>query len=966
MGDSSMDTDLFSLTYDPLQHLNSIFQDSSSLADLPELLSYTNDYGTRLTKLIQDDQVRYNEFVDTLGKEAEKEIVSAEEQSESEIDDNVNDRDDNGDSNDSVLSFAQLNLEINSLLTDLYSTRTIATNTESSITKMTSTIQKLDQSKKNLVLSMTVLKRLQMLLSAYNQLVELVDNGDKTKGKLKNYGEILNLFSVVIELNNHFKSYKSIDEINQLSRNIHALKIDVTSSIFNDFDQVVNNANKIDGDNLTKACNILDILGDSYRLKLVNWFCDTELKEIRSIFGNLKDEAGALENVSRRYLFFKKLLKNYDDQFKKIFPLNWEVDKELASKFCEFNQSNISQALTTSGDLSGTDGGENTNINVESVVESLTSTLEFENFLTNYFTKKNKLLMQRHPELVLMKPVEYHKTISVSFEPFLKFWLKNQESTLNAKFLEFATPGNYKSNANKPENANGNDESEELSNVFPSSADLFRVYKSILSQLIKLSNGEIMIDLVIFFNNFLVRYSNDILRPLIPQNNDYLVNSSVAESIKYLSLIINTSDYIHSTIDQLEEMLQSLIKPEYKEKLQQTLENTFGRTKELFMVNINECLMKILSKIELDSELNFREMLNTNWRILNEVSGASRYAGNLVKTLSEDLQLSLSGINKSAYIRNLLDKLIDLIIDKFLINLVKLKPINDKIPSQILLDLSLLKNFFKRLPFMANGKNEGNQNGIGTLHSSSSTAEVDQILATEAVMTNDSGVAKDSTSNASDSGPTKKYNFNISKSYLNRMNSQFLKLEQLLKVLMVNSRDYSNLINNYLMIVQDTNFENFIKVLILKGVISQPKPIHSGEKKELLKYKEIFQKNMIELNISQDENSVNHFMTSLNVDANHLPQMIVSSPNSSGNQNNNAVAFNKFMTSPPTASLKNFVQSSPIMSGSLQSLSPNLNNLNFSFKSNSSSSSPNLINKENLEKNLKNNLGKFFNRNSES
>lgn len=218
----------------------------------------------------------------------------------------------------------------------------------------------------------------------------------------------------------------------------------------------------------------------------------------------------------------------------------------------------------------------------------------------------------------------------------------------------------------------------------------------------------------------------------------------------------------------------------------------------------------------------------------------------------------------------------------------------------------------------------------------------------------------------------KKINFTITKSYLNHMNNQFLKLEQILKVLMVNGKDYSGLINNYLCIILDSNFDNFAKILILKGVISQPRPIHSTEKKELLKYRELFEQNVKQLGDDLKLSKNNAVISNLVIDVNSLPQTLTNSRQLTATGTG----------TPPANSLKNFssvLQASPLMAGSLQSLSPNINFASFMNKNNAS---PN-FNKENFEKNLKefaitsetsvkslnenfkSNLGKFFNRGNE-
>lgn len=756
---------------------------------------------------------------------------------------------------------------------------------------------------------MTVVERLQMLLLAYSELSGLVSGA-------KNYAQIHNLFSVVLELNTHFHSYKLVSEINTLSKKIHSLKVDVTNSIFDDFDALVQEHPAKQKDQYLYACKILEILGELYKNKLIEWFCANQLLEIKSVFGNIKDEAGSLENVPRRYVFFKKVLRSYEETYRKYFPLSWQVDKQMAIAFCSFNKENIAEIINVIG---------NSPIGTESTTESLTKTIEFELYLLDYFRKKAAFLIKKVPDLdqkALMENTNFEKTMSVSFEPFLKLWLSSQQGALDSKFLSWT--------AALMAGQNGDSKAETgLTNVYSSLADLFRYYRSVLSQLLKLSNGPIMKELTYFFDFNLLKYL-DILRPGVTLQHDALVAAPMEELALRLGLVINTCDYVITTQDELRETLISLAKEEVKQDLEKVLDDTFEKSKEQYLMVINNALSKIVAKIEIECEMDFREMLNGTWRYVSEVSDYSRYMVNLVKTVNQDLQHVLSDINKSSYNRIILDKLIDLMIEKLTILLVKLKPISETMPSQILFDVALLKSFFKKLPFIKSEKNPVMMSPNFDL----SSTNIDQILKSEP---------------EGDSQDERKYNFSISKLYVTRLDSQFLKLEQILKVLMVSGKEHVDLVNNYLMIIQDYDFDNFIKILVLKGVLMQQRAIHSNEKKAIIKFKEIFEKSLMELDV--DKSVRNPYISNLVVDPSQLPSHVANQI-----QNNPIVKF-----LPPSGSLKNFnsiISQSPLINNSLQSLSPNLS---FPFNG---SGSPGLT-KENLEKNfkelnLKQNLGKFF------
>lgn len=108
------------------------------------------------------------------------------------------------------------------------SVRERAIQTEQTITEMTADIKRLDNTKKNLTLSMTALKRLQMLTTAYEQLRALSSS--------RQYRECAQLLQAVIQLMAHFKSYRSIDHIATLSRNVADLQREMLEQVCEDFE----------------------------------------------------------------------------------------------------------------------------------------------------------------------------------------------------------------------------------------------------------------------------------------------------------------------------------------------------------------------------------------------------------------------------------------------------------------------------------------------------------------------------------------------------------------------------------------------------------------------------------------------------------------------------------------------------------------------------------------------------------
>ena len=64
---------------------------------------------------------------------------------------------------------------------------------------------------------------------------------------------------------------------------------------------------------------------------LIERFVALELKEYRRIF-RTNDEAGQLDNISRRFAWFRRLLQNHEIEHGRVFPSGWRVSWHLLAK----------------------------------------------------------------------------------------------------------------------------------------------------------------------------------------------------------------------------------------------------------------------------------------------------------------------------------------------------------------------------------------------------------------------------------------------------------------------------------------------------------------------------------------------------------------------------------------------------------------------------------------------------------
>ena len=315
----------------------------------------------------------------------------------------------------SVEKIQRAQSELGDLFEKISSVQTRSHETERNITEMTAEIKRLDATKRNLTHSMTALKRLQMLTSAYEQLRVLKAS--------RQYRECASLLAAVLQLMAHFKSYRSIEQIAALSKGVADTQREILEQVCEDF-EIAFAKSEVQQKRgmLNEACGVMDALGEHARQRLINWYCNTQLREYRQVFRG-SEEAGSLDNIGRRYSWFNRMLKTYDTEHAMLFPPHWRVNEQLANAFCEGTREDYKGILQKQ--MRRTDG-QPPDVNL--LLSCLQETLDFEHSLERRFavTESRSSFDTVNSEKET-KPHGFSQAISEAFEPYLSIWVESQD-----------------------------------------------------------------------------------------------------------------------------------------------------------------------------------------------------------------------------------------------------------------------------------------------------------------------------------------------------------------------------------------------------------------------------------------------------------------------------------------------------------------------------------------------------------
>lgn len=607
--------------YDPIDHLNAIFAHPSTLSSVSQvsqgLREYEDELDTDISALVED-QVTSNA--------------------------------------ESVERIQAAKADLTELFKKIDDVRDRASKTELAITEMTADIKQLDNAKTNLTQSMTALKRLQMLTTAYDQLRAL--------GRTHQYRDCAQLLQAVIQLMAHFKSYRSIDQIALLSRNVADIQRELLEQVCTDFEMAFAKGEASQSRTmLAEGCLVMDALGEHARSRLVTWYCNFQLREYRHVFRN-NEEAGSLDNISRRYSWFRRILKIYDEEYAPIFPASWKVDEILANVFCEGTREDFKGILSRS-----VRNGQTIDVNL--LLSCLQETLDFEHSLERRFVNPSRTSTDTFASA--METSVFSQAISEAFEPYLSVWVEAQDKQLAALIPK------YRQQPLRPP-----DEEFDSNVVISSSTELFTFYRHSLQQCAKLSTGGSLADLAKVFAKYLDQYAQQVLLYYISERPTAHTPSTVP-TLEDLISVLNTADYCYTTCNQLEEKIKGRLDKNLK------LNVDLQSQADSFMGIASAAVRGLVRKVEIDLEPCWREMRNTPWNRLESVSDQSSYVGELMsKTKTKSAEI-LQLLHKQQYARAFADHVVELLTNVFITNIFQCKPVSETGAEQMLLDAYTLK-----------------------------------------------------------------------------------------------------------------------------------------------------------------------------------------------------------------------------------------------------------------------------------
>lgn len=563
--------------------------------------------------------------------------------------------------------------QLHTLLAMLGSLEQHASGAEKSVGEITAEIRWLDTAKRNVGQSIVTLKRLQMLVRSTFHLEQLCSDGQ--------YREAASTLQAVLALLAFFEPYNNVEYVVEQRQKVHALREKLKTMVMHEYEHTFQTARahwNARDTVLPDAALMVEALGPDTRTVLLDWYCSRQLREYRRIFRAV-DEAGQLDNVSRRYAWIRRVLRTYADEHSAGFLPEWHVDQRVLSLFSEITRDDLKSVLVR----------QQQQLDADMLLGALNATNEFETQVARQYNRPFAEVVAAHRTAAA---VAAPLTITSAFTPYLGVFVDAQERRLAELFAQFARPpGSAPAAGADSFETQVASHADEPMKVLLSSTELFWFYRQTLERCAQLGEHAPFRALGALYAKWLQRYARDVLQPALLQRTPDLLTHC-----KAVCMALNTADYCTTMCTQLEDKLTEKLRTQDAHAEPFSLE----REREAFFGTVAIALQLLSRALYTNTDAAFHQMLRPDppWTQHVHVDEKSAYVDTLASALEQVGVVVRHELDNMRYVRNWCDKAAAIVVTRFVQTLLRMRPIRQAVAQQLQTDLAHVKTLLLELP----------------------------------------------------------------------------------------------------------------------------------------------------------------------------------------------------------------------------------------------------------------------------
>lgn len=408
-----------------------------------------------------------------------------------------------------------------------------------------------------------------------------------------------------------------------------------------------------------------------------------------TLFG-INQQHCSLDQVERRWAWFKRLLKYIEAKFGTIFPNHWRIPLRLCLEFIDRTKLHLIQLLGNM-ESSGT-------MDVNQLLKALQSSIRFEKEMTERFNIVSDLkkCLEAEEAKISGKPVikdlsynQHNKdeklvlssstaSATINLNPegnkeeelestFLTASYTTLSGGLSGSFDKFL--GSYvlleRQNLEEmlgrlsQEEDTTTDDSHAIGHLYGSATNMFVFIKNNIKRCTALTTGQTFLSLSEEWRSCMQKYISMLKSRCPPElsSNPPVFRLPAGTEVN-ICFMINTSEYCSEVVPQLEQMVQQLIQPALASKV------NFSPEVDAFMDFIAHCLKVLVFGIMDRLDPAYRAMMQINWSAFAQVGEESSYLHTINAVLTE----AIPNIRKSlspSYFSNFCTKLATEILQRY-------------------------------------------------------------------------------------------------------------------------------------------------------------------------------------------------------------------------------------------------------------------------------------------------------------
>jgi len=537
-------------------------------------------------------------------------------------------------------------------------------------------IKSLDYAKRHLTLTITALKRLQMLVTATEQLSVMTSE--------RMYTNAADLLQAVNQLLLHFVSYKGIKKIDEQTERVAELRDTLRAQVFADFNQLSSQEGTpahSQLETLSGACAVVDALGPDVRREMLSWFSNWQFAPYKHAFQPY-GEAGSLDKTELRYTWHRQFLKQYDELYTTLFPPSWKVALVITREYCTITRHHLDEILDQSRGA----------LDVAVLTHALQKTIEFEKEMAARFEAtamegegeeqedgEDKATADTGHDLV--------GSISGCFDSYMSIYVSLEDKSISEALTKLIAEETWTAAA-----AGRAD-----SRVFNSSKELMIALKRSFKRGTALHMSAVLLELTKVWAKQLRTYAKTVearLPPVQQPTDPALppVCNLDQETQQKVCAVVNTSKYCHETTAQLEDSIIKVIDADVAEHVD------LSGVKEEFQGVVTHGMRVLVAALETRAAPALAQMPKLKWDAMEELSeDTSPYMLEIVGKARE-MMPALGEALMPIYVRFFCDKFVESFVPRFIGHIYNCKGIGMVGAQQMQVDVGTLKQTLVDLP----------------------------------------------------------------------------------------------------------------------------------------------------------------------------------------------------------------------------------------------------------------------------